>query len=181
MLTEMEDRLSAVTRWGIIRVLQKQTVTDHSFRVTLIADKVAREWFKVTDPTKLYSVSYHALRHDRLEAVSGDFPGIIKDLVNEDGLSTRYADQFPAYKVTPLAKKVVKIADRIEALMFLRLELALGNSTVEYVIADVQESLNKYLHEIGRPDLWQRYIDEILYGGWSATGMKCHPMNRMGQ
>ena len=178
MLTEMEDRLSAVTRWGIIRTLQKQTVADHSYRVTLLAEKVARDWFGLNTPNDLYSVLRYALDHDKIEAVSGDFPSIIKDVVNEKELERRYADVIHITSPSDMAKNCVKIADRIEAIIFLRLEVALGNTTVQHVIDDVKESLRDYLSKMGRPDLWDRYVEEVEYSGWASTGMVCHPLNR---
>jgi len=142
---------------------------------------VAREWYEIEDPAILYLVGRRALRHDEKEAASGDLPSIAKDLFDEEGLTKRYSDVFNNYDETTDPEDVVhivKIADRLETILFLRREQALGNTTVSNLIADVELSMLRYFRKIGKESFEFRYLNAVKYGGWPSTGMKCHPMDR---
>ena len=175
MLTHMEDRLSVVKRWGIVRTIQDQSVAEHSFRVALIAEKIARQWFNAT-PEQTFFVLHYALQHDKLEAVSGDFPSIIKDIVDEDAIKERYADQFADdVVVTDNVKRIVKLADKMEAMLFMVTEQALGNTTVGAVVGNLLDNTRRFIRDefpevSGQFETWAN-------SDWGSV-IYCDPMDR---
>lgn len=152
MLTEFEDRLSTIPRWGIVRTIQQQKVDQHSFRVALIADKVADQWFGLNALNR-YEVVMAALYHDQEEAASGDIPSIVNDLVDKGAIRLRYVDQLRTpFNDNPVVHMVVKIADKMEAVEFLNSEMAMGNLTVVKVLDHVMKSLLRVTVECGMKD-----------------------------
>jgi len=175
MLTHMQDRLSVVKRWGVVRTIQEQSVAEHSFRVALIAEKIARQWFNAT-PAQAFFVLHHALRHDELEAVSGDFPSIIKDLVDEDAVKARYADQFEDdVEVTPMVRNVVKLADKMEAMLFMVTEQALGNTTVNAVVVNLLDNTRRFIAK-SFPEVSEQF-EHWANQNWAEI-IYCNPMDR---
>lgn len=162
MLTELEDRLSTVPRWGIVRTIQKQTVMEHCGRVAIIANRIAIKWFGILDAITLYETINFALHHDDVEAVSGDVPSIVKDLVNEEGMKARYCKELRPIPVSDMARKIVRIADKMEALIFINTEMALGNDTLRLIRRDITNNLLVAGHEAGVGVEVQNWLQEPL-------------------
>lgn len=180
LLTEFEDRLSVVPRWTIVRTIQKQSVAEHSFRVSLIAEKIAVHWYGVTDHIILYRIQRFSKRHDLLESITSDVPSIVNDLMGHDEVSVRYSDipdLFLEFNPNPIEKLIVKQADCLEAMIFLNTEVALGNNSVTNVYNDVQEGLQA-TYEAARA--FGAYLD-IIRADVRETMLELstvHPMNR---
>jgi len=135
MFEAFERNLSIVPRWSIVPTINKQNVAEHSFYVALYTDKICR-LSGSTDLDRLNAVSY-ALRHDMGEVLTGDIPGPAKrrmttqeqrDTEENFFHLTAPSDYVPA--PSEWAEQVVKLADRIDELMFMRRELAMGNTMV---------------------------------------------------
>jgi 5'-deoxynucleotidase YfbR-like HD superfamily hydrolase len=141
--TELDLRLSHVRRWGILRTVRQQSVAEHCFNVALLSERIAKNWFREYDPTTIVQIYQWALNHDHPEALSGDVPTIVKDLLNEEELEVRYGDMIPVLKsdVPDYIRNIVKIADRLDAIIFLRMEESLGNKTVVFVRRSIEDNL----------------------------------------
>lgn len=90
--------LSYVPRWAIVPMMRQQTVTDHCWRVAMIASHLAA---RVGTPG-VERVSYLAMVHDLEEVRTGDTPSSYKPDPNFSDLTSHYL--------------VVKVADYIEQL-----------------------------------------------------------------
>jgi hypothetical protein len=137
---EIDLRLSTVKRWTIVHTIRQQSVAEHSYNVAIIAEAIARHWFNVTDPARLYEVYRYALEHDREEGITGDVPTIVKDLFNTAAASLRYVKEWPEPSADDQIYAIVKLADRIDALIFLRVEMGMGNQSVRKVLDHVADS-----------------------------------------
>jgi 5'-deoxynucleotidase len=145
MFKAFERRLSIVPRWTIVPTLFKQNVAEHSFYVALYADKLCL-MLGVTSSEHLNAVAM-ALRHDMREVMHGDPPGPSKERLWDDNKAEAeerafldaadadYRHEFSSISEETYAKKIVKMADKIEAAMFLRREVATGNAAVEHILA----------------------------------------------
>lgn len=149
IIDEFDLRLSRVERWAIIHTIQTQSVAEHCYNVALIADRLAVHCLGITDPGTLYNINRWALRHDKLEATTGDVPTIVKDCLDESTLTDRYSDfVVDGGNYEPGVRNIVKIADRLDAILFLALEESMGNKTVR----DIRESIEIDLHK--RINMW---------------------------
>jgi 5'-deoxynucleotidase YfbR-like HD superfamily hydrolase len=153
IIDEFDLRLARVERWAIIHTIQTQSVAEHCYNVALIADRLAVHCLGITDPGTLYNINRWALRHDKLEATTGDVPTIVKDCLDESTLTDRYSDFVTdGGNYEQRVRNIVKIADRLDAILFLALEESMGNKTVR----DIRESIEADLWR--RIDMW--YSDE---------------------
>lgn len=164
---ELDLRLSTVRRWTILHMIRQQSVAEHSYNVCILAERIAVHWFNIQDPGTLYNIQKWALRHDRSEAFTGDYPTIVKDLLDEAGLEARYADLLPTSKhqFDIGVQQIVKLADRIDAIIFLKMEISMGNKTVAHVAASIERDLLErmlaWYDAKSSSILWQRYNDLI--------------------
>lgn len=132
-------RLTEVSRWGIVATSRQQSVGEHSYRVTMIAQALYDYIFTIphnSDDRNL--LTSFAMVHDIMEVLSGDLDAVFKLAVK-----SRYPDVFAdtiavmssqRMDAGPLAKTVaqversvkgtfieviVKMADFLEALIYL--------------------------------------------------------------
>lgn len=147
---------SVVPRWSVVWTLTRDVLSNHSFFVALYADQIAEliEWeFR-------YSkwLVWTALTHDLDETITGDITAPSKREILDTGRAEQYIDR-NMKKRLPLiveqmewlhsndptqyheAKLIVKVADRLDALLFLTVEKRLGNSVIAPRIPECQESL----------------------------------------
>lgn len=105
-------RLSVVPRWSVVPMLRQQNVATHSYYVTCIALMLLDYHKKGNDNEFTLSVLKLALTHDINEAAEGDAPSPSKK-------ATLTRDQVYV---------VMKVADILEAYMFVQEEMGMGNA-----------------------------------------------------
>lgn len=135
--------MSVVPRWSIVWTLQRDTIANHTYFVAFYAHAIARliEW-----DGDLGELLYRALVHDVEETISGDIVSPIKDEIINDRadafLHHKLQERMP-FVVQDLediasddedyddeAWRIIKSADKIDALIFLLTERRLGNGVV---------------------------------------------------
>lgn len=109
-------KLSHVPRWAIIDTMKEQSVADHSFRVAVLSTRIFSLLVSVKPKEMLDMVESHdlleyALLHDIDEALTGDIPSTYK---REDRCDPGFDED------SDLVKAIVKVADNIEAIIFLK-------------------------------------------------------------
>lgn len=130
--------MSHVNRWGIAPRLGEQSIADHSYYVTLYSMWLFHEHV-VTPVFTLADLLQHALLHDAAEIRTSDMPGPVKHQVCsipnlaafEDKVMLDVFDMGPEepyiYGFNEI-KKVVKVADMTDEVMWVAWQLAMGNS-----------------------------------------------------
>lgn len=133
--TELEImlRLPSIMRWQIVRVYKNQSVAEHSYRVWLLATHLYDAVF--TTPHNSFErelVQHWALLHDVDEVLTGDIPSTVKTLLEEvqPGIVQRFTDRVMVDLPTAsearagiantVAGLLVKIADNVEAILYLQ-------------------------------------------------------------
>lgn len=114
--------LADVHRWTVIKTNRHQSVAEHSFNVMVIAAELCH-WLGIPRERVLW----WALIHDVPETLTGDVDGWFKRL-NPDvkaAIGRAELKMFPWFReeltgVTATTASVVKIADKIEAIQFIR-------------------------------------------------------------
>lgn len=132
-------RLSYVPRWSVVPTIRQQSVAEHSFHVTRIAQWLTQFHAEGGDVGFYSTIMKLALIHDDEEAKTGDYP------------STTKVPRMPSDQVN----LVVKIADKLEALVFLAEEEAMGNSRVK----DIMEHIRFKIHDLWTAFQWRENWD----------------------
>lgn len=132
LLSELDDRLTTVKRWTILRTIKQQSVAEHEFNVQRIAIRVA-SWFGINDHGNLFRLSQAALHHDDREALTSDIPFTAKYFVKEgeSGIDTGATLWYDGLPADSWIRPIVKMADLLEAIHFLTIEIHMGNHYVE--------------------------------------------------
>jgi hypothetical protein len=166
MLGEFEARLSDVPRWGVVRTVQKQSVAEHSFRVALMAPRIAVDYLGVAkeDYETLFLISRYALLHDQWEAFTGDIPTPAKPGYDMGYLYHHYGDRIAERTVysllnLPVVTDAVKIADTMESVIFLGHELIMGNRSVKSLHRKLLDDLHAVMVKCG---LYEDARDAIM-------------------
>lgn len=178
IFSELDYRMSVVKRWSVVETIRKQSVAEHSYNVAIMADRIAR---RLSDDLKLaHAAVLYALYHDKIESVTGDFPSYMKAHVNEhpmsllvDGLDEEETNDGSAGD-DPMVRFIVKCADYIDACVFLRMEISLGNRSVSYHLRHLEARFRRFI-EASQGELtadahlvYDWYTDEVvgkLFGG----------------
>lgn len=176
---EIDTILAAgeVIRFHTERMLTRQTVGSHSWRVATIITLV--------HPNPSANLLKAALFHDVAERWTGDIPSPAKweweTLKRGAIVSTSHVElvlKLPTGQLTPEEQMWLKGADFLDLLLHLRDELSMGNSTVaatatraqEYFISNLlgrlPEPLQRFYHSHGHfwvPEQKDPYT--LLFGG----------------
>lgn len=122
--------LTQVPRWVTVRTIQRQSVAEHSFQVAWLAQWLAQWWVPARRgnyPPGLIVAA--AMVHDEAEAITGDIVATCKHMMDElknweegEGMGIHPEDRE--------LRHLIKVADLMEAWLFLRTEEELGNSGI---------------------------------------------------
>lgn len=152
-------RLMQVKRYPICHTNRDQSVAEHSYNVALIAGELADA--VTTEDRDFHShVVHYALHHDMEEVYTGDMPSSFKRHLVEHVPAAKPLVQSP-WHVDPKVKSVVKLADYIEAIYYIR-EFG-GSRTADSVQADISLNFHKEIEVSHAPtqaiqrakEIWQ--------------------------
>lgn len=131
--------ISFVKRWAILRRNSEQSVAEHSFYVAIYADRIASFVGWKGDYARLMRC---ALIHDLFEGRSGDIPAPMKKALNCSGeygyeeeryfkeIFPHHLEDLPYLDKSMEIGAIVRVADMLEACVYLRGLAALGNHMV---------------------------------------------------
>lgn len=181
----MVNRMKLIDRWALMRNTSKENIAEHSHNVAVIAHALC------TIGNKKFGKSYNAERcavlalyHDLTEVITGDMPtpvkyynseiqGVYKDIEKIAGerLLSMLPDEFkadyqPFFEQKDEDKelwKIVKAADRIDALIKCIEECRMGNK--EFEIA--KEKQKTIVDEIDMDEV--RYFTKEFLPAYSLT------------
>lgn len=156
--------LSSVPRWGIVRVLQRQSVADHSFYVAVYADALADllGW----GPEHRAHLLRSALWHDVDEIVSGDIPGPVKRQIPERAKWSAYVNShvtrhfgYDYPDVLDEEKPILTAANLLDECAYLAGESRLGNQNVARALYLSRRRLKESCDQLGLP---QGFADQFV-------------------
>lgn len=122
----------AVKRYHTLTTLHTQNVAEHSFGVAWLV------WW-LSDSRPSTELLMAALGHDLAEHITGDLPAPAKRSLGISAQFTAYEDEimgkagFPAYWLTVDEKRVLKMADTADLMLFCLREMSLGNRQMRKV------------------------------------------------
>ncbi len=144
-----------IPRWSVVWTLNKDTVSNHSFFVALYSYQIANLIGWRGDKSELL---FNALTHDLEEVYTGDVVSPTKRAIVDAGRSDAYVrkkmrETLPSILSTldamcqsPHSENIsliVKAADRLDAVLFLTVELRMGNKHVFSRCQDAKQQLEE--------------------------------------
>ncbi len=172
----MLSRMKYINRWGLMRNTRDENLCEHSLEVAFIAHALAIiSKNRLGNSVSPESVAVAAMFHDTTEIITGDMPTPIKyynpeikdaykkiETVAENELLSMLPEDFKteivsAYQMDEHAKKLVKAADKLSALIKCIEELNMGNKE----FAKAKKSTEKALKELGLKEV-DVFVEEFL-------------------
>lgn len=182
--------LSVVPRWSVVWTLTRDTVSNHSFFVTIYTRNIAKV---INWKGNFGNLMFRALVHDAEESVIGDLPGPVKHEIIDDQRASDYVyvkmQERLAFVIEDLdqlaednekedaeAWRIIKAADRLDALIFMITERRLGNGVIAPHLPSAWAKFEAAWHDL--PDtgenldkLWSTYMvpmikEHEMRGGW---------------
>lgn len=181
----MVNRMKLIDRWALMRNTSKENIAEHSHNVAVISHALCiignKKFGKSYDAERCAVL---ALYHDTTEVITGDMPtpvkyyndnikNVYKDVETVAGkrllnmLPEEFKDDF-----TPLFEKksddealwkIVKAADKIDALIKCIEETRMGNKEFEKAL----EAQKKIIDEMDMPEV--KYFTEEFLPAYSLT------------
>lgn len=156
-----------IPRWSVVWTLNKDTVSNHSFFVALYAYQIA---LLIGWRGSMEELFFYALSHDLEELYTGDVVSPTKRAIVDLGKSVAYVRK-KMHETMPSILElmdghcqgrdaeditlIVKAADRLDAVLFLTVELRMGNKHVFSRCQDARQQLE---------DAWMK-LKEMNYSG----------------
>ena len=181
----MVNRMKYIDRWALMPNANKENIAEHSHSVAVIAHALAlignREFGKNYNPER---AALLALYHDTTEVITGDMPTPVKYYNNdiksayksiESAAGSRLLDMLPEElkdEYSPLFNKepadeelwkIVKAADKIDALIKCINETRLGNKEFEKAL----EAQKKIIADIDMDEV--RYFEKEFLPAYYLT------------
>ena len=160
---EIRD-IAFVPRWGIIRTIRQQNVAEHSYFVAIYADQIAKLISWEGDRAGLLRL---AIAHDWEEILSSDIAAPAKRVIKKSmGFSwalfekwtfQRLVERIPDFVRWGVfsdeegereAATILKVADLLEAVLFLADEVNMGNNNCVAVKAYLEDGLWSAMKEL---------------------------------
>lgn len=144
-------RLQDISRWNMINVTRPQSVAEHSFNVSMLAQSVAKR-ANETNEENTFNHQYIgiiALEHDAVEALTGDIPTPAKQKMKQLGFDFNAAFKDPDGETPPHGYAlVIKVCDIFESVMYLR---NFGTGERAYVVLQgLEHDLEEKMAELAR-------------------------------
>ena len=157
--------LAHVPRWGIMPVIKRQSVAEHSYFVTLYAYHIC-EALNLEGPIVTATLK-HCVEHDRSEVYTSDIPGPVKRAVGKEAHDAYVKAEDPKRFTTPdgsgnkVAVAIRKLADLMDEYAYLTSEFDIGNSNVGPAITDIETRVMyaaASLAALTSNDVWGRVV-----------------------
>ncbi len=175
---EKEIRLASyVTRWQIVQRLRNQNLADHQWHVAIIAWRMVEDLgLREKCQVSMEDVFREALTHDIEELISSDLPSPVNQKAKtspawKPWLQEKTRSFFPWFNedATPMVKKLVGIADLLEACIYLEEERSMGNAYVEPHAVYLRERLTALVQEPWKWDIHNTLRGEVT--AWVSASL----------
>jgi len=165
-------KLSNINRFQGMRLQAPYSVAEHTFRMTMIAMRLADDF--PSEGVDIELILKSCLLHDIEEALMGDIPTPYKKYIpgykkgSEEALQKEGVLPFDYREIWKNAKSdtiegfIVEMADKLELFMTACYELSSGNSRLQSTYDDSSKWFDKHKEII---TMWYPYAEELLLKG----------------
>lgn len=181
---------SVVPRWTIVRTLSQDNVAIHSYFVVYYALQIARlvQW-----KGPLADLMFVALMHDVEETITGDQVSPVKrEIIDEakaaNFISGQMKERLPLIEAqleaimngphADVVEKIVKVADKVDAVLYLIMEQRMGNHVLDRLYNDALINLQRAWSDlcehlgIGDPQYWwDNDVYPAIQAHWKFGGV----------
>ena len=178
------SRMRYIGRWGLMRSVEQENVSEHSHMVAVLAHALAvLENEKFGGSVDVGEVTVAALYHDAPEILTGDLPTPVKYHNPEIKTAYKAVEQTSAERLlallpeelrdiyrpyvsetcAPEVERIVKAADKLSAYIKCIEEVKAGNHEFDDALKQVEESLEQ------NPLKSLRYFREHFLGSFGLT------------
>lgn len=174
-----------VDRWSIVRTIGRDSVAHHSYFVSIYAVQIAR---LINWSGPLGDLTYYALMHDIEEVITGDLLGPVKRAIVDDikfgqFIHDKMREHVPLVDIQMDAivesargheiQAIVKVADKVDAVLFLLIETAMGNMRLLPLYRDALLNLETAWYALSEimdedPERYRDTWDNELYPALQA-------------
>ena len=142
-------RLAIVPRWVTVPMTRRQSVAEHSFHVAWIVLWLAERSAAVAQRRiSKETLMYVALTHDESESATGDIATPFKKYIVDEVSDFEYKHGMTS-ALDPYCddqfRVIIKLADMIEAAIWIQEEQELGNRTLEPIKKQIWERIDKLI------------------------------------
>lgn len=142
-------RAQTTKRWHIVESKRTQSVAEHGYMVAMISLSILKA-IKIQDLNIKNLVMKWALVHDLPEVILGDAPSPVKKALKKeyDKLEKQVDPKWYGFKesLPSFVKNVVKIADLIDALVFLSKESTTHQSAAAFY--NISKNFYSYIKQL---------------------------------
>jgi len=187
-----EFRTAAIVpRWTIVRTLAADNVATHSFFVGYYALQIARllQW-----EGPLADLMFVAQMHDIEETITGDQVSPVKRAIIDEQRSAKFISDQMKVRL-PLIEaqletimeghwatnieRIVKVADKVDAVLFLINEQRMGNAVLASLYGDALENLVIAWHALGEElygdsPTWDQHNHQALWNNEIYPALQAH-------
>ncbi len=160
-------RSNTVKRWHIVDTSKQQTIAEHSFNMCLLVEEICK---LVGQEDQTDAAIRYTIHHDIPEVVLGDIPTPTKrfyglmNALGESGLDPQSAAP------NGFIEDVVKLADLLDAVMFLQL-YGIGKHSQD-VRADLVERIyNMDIIRFGYEEKLRQFVFDVI--SWETVSDDC--------
>lgn len=186
---------SVVQRWSIVRTINPDSVANHSFYVVYYSLQIARlvKW-----PGPLADLTFAALMDDIEETFTSDIISPVKHEIIDEGkfanfVSGQMKERLPLVEAQldvigdsmwgGSIERIIKVADKVDAVLYLITEIRMGNSVLQPLYDDAIENLVLAFHDLGielyieehhrreHQELWNNEIYPAIQAHWKHGGI----------
>lgn len=144
---------SVVQRWSIVRTINPDSVANHSFYVCFYALQIAR---LIGWPGPYADLTFAALMHDAEEFITGDLVSPVKNEIIDDGKYANFVSEQMKLRLPGVETqmdviaesmwgasidRIIKVADKVDAVLYLITEARMGNGVLHPLQRDAMENL----------------------------------------
>lgn len=186
---------AVVPRWTVVRTLNRDNIAIHSYFVTFYALQVAR---LIGWAGPVSDLMFVAMMHDMEETITGDQVSPVKrEIIDENKAAKYISDQMKAR--LPLIElqlddimggmwgtsieRIIKVADKVDACIFLITEQRMGNTVLEPLFNDAVKNLRQAWEDLGKEvyegdeqlqnheETWLREVWPAIQVHWKHGGV----------
>lgn len=160
-------RANTVKRWHIVDTSRQQSVAEHSFNMCLFVEEICK---LCGHEDLVHEAIQYTIHHDIPEVVTGDIPSSVKRYWGVDDSEKAVLMDSLSVTKNPFITAIVKLADLLDAVLFLQL-YGIDKHSQDIRSDIVEQIYNLDIIRFGCEEELREFVNEVI--SWeTASGHK---------